>query len=488
MAENLNKKLRTRIAQKWDTVENWEASSLVLLKGELAIDDQNRIKIGDGLHTWNELSFVVDKESTAVIDFPATLPDPSTEGLKVGRLAVVNDQLYCLVEKDVDGAKVREWAELSNADEIAGLNASIVALKNNMDAKDAAHDAAIVALQGAVDGDLNDVKDAVAQNASLIAENRADLNGVLDITRDDQTGEVIKRTVKLSAIPEAIYVDGKINSAALPAFVDDVLEGIIAINNVDSDVTYALTHDENGKIIGFFGIGEDSGTTKTLKLITAGTPDPNANLSGVSTEVGGITYNFAPVAEKEAPSTSVIYVDVMSSKSYRWSGTQFVAIAGDLALGTTSSSAFYGDRGLAVEEEVFGDGTEEKVGLVTKVADLQAALADEADARVAADKAHDSAMVALTADLSSFKDAAEAKHEELENEIASSIVALKEESERADKAHDAAIVALQEQVSSISVTANSVDFNSVIANSEAATEGAPLNNQVLVLDCGGAEV
>ena len=477
--ENLNKKLRTRIAQKWDTVENWEASSLVLLKGELAIDEQNRIKIGDGLHTWNELSFVVDKESTAVIDFPATLPAADAEGLKVGQLAVVDDQLYCLVEKDVDGTKVREWAELSNADEIAGLNASIVALKNDMDAKDAAHDAAIVALQGAVDGDLNDVKDAVAQNASLIAENRADLDGVLDITRDDQTGEVTKRTVKLSAIPEAIYVDGKINSAALPAFVDDVLEGIIAINNVDSDVTYALTHDENGKIIGFFGIGEDSGTTKTLKLITAGTPDSNANLTGVSTEVGGITYNFAPVAEKEAPSTSVIYVDVMSSKSYRWSGTQFVAIAGDLALGTTSSSAFFGDRGLAVEQEVFGDGTDEKVGLVTKVADLETALADEVEAR-------NTAMVSLATDLENFKTSAESKHQELEDEIASSIVALKEESERADQAHDAAIVALQEQVSSISATASGVDFNAVISNSEAATEGAPLNDEILVLDCGGA--
>lgn len=484
---NLDKKLRTRIALKYDSVENWEKSELHLLPGELAIDSLNRIKIGNEEYkTWKELPFAVDGTSTAVIDFPATLPDPGTEGLKVGQLSVVDDQLYCLVEKDVDGAKVREWAELSNADEIAGLNASIVALKNNMDAKDAAHDAAIVALQGAIGADIDDVKDAVAQNAQLIAENRADLDGVLDITRDDQTGEVTKRTVKLSAIPEAIYVDGKINSAALPAFVDDVLEGLIAINNVDSDVTYALTHDENGKIIGFFGIGEDSGTTKTLKLITAGTPDPNANLSGVSTEVGGITYNFAPVSEKVAPSTSVIYVDVMSSKSYRWSGSQFVAIAGDLALGVTSSSAFYGDRGLAVEEEVFGDGTEEKVGLVTKVADLKTALADEADARDKADQAHDTAILALTSDLSSFKDAAEAKHEELEREIASSIVALKEESERADKAHDAAIVSLQDQVSSISAT--SVDFNAVIANSTAPSENAPLNTQVLVLDCGGAEL
>ena len=44
-----NKVLRTRIAQKFATAQQWQDSQLVLLKGELAIDNQNRIKIGDGV-------------------------------------------------------------------------------------------------------------------------------------------------------------------------------------------------------------------------------------------------------------------------------------------------------------------------------------------------------------------------------------------------------------------------------------------------------
>ena len=42
-----------------------------------------------------------------------------------------------------------------------------------------------------------------------------------------------------------------------------------------------------------------------------------------------------------------IYVDLDTNKTYRWSGTTFVVIASDLALGETSSTAYRGDRGAA---------------------------------------------------------------------------------------------------------------------------------------------
>lgn len=47
--------------------------------------------------------------------------------------------------------------------------------------------------------------------------------------------------------------------------------------------------------------------------------------------------------------TGKIYVDISSGKTYRWSGTTHVEISSSLALGTTSSTAFAGDRGLALE-------------------------------------------------------------------------------------------------------------------------------------------
>jgi len=47
------------------------------------------------------------------------------------------------------------------------------------------------------------------------------------------------------------------------------------------------------------------------------------------------------------PEDGKIYVDLDTNKSYRWSGTAYVVIASDLALGTTSSTAFRGDYGSA---------------------------------------------------------------------------------------------------------------------------------------------
>ena len=47
-----------------------------------------------------------------------------------------------------------------------------------------------------------------------------------------------------------------------------------------------------------------------------------------------------------------IYIDKTTSKTYRWSGTEYVPIVGDLALGETSSTAYAGDKGKAVTDKV----------------------------------------------------------------------------------------------------------------------------------------
>ena len=47
--------------------------------------------------------------------------------------------------------------------------------------------------------------------------------------------------------------------------------------------------------------------------------------------------------------TNVIYVDVDTNLTYRYSNNLYVEISKSLALGTTSSTAFAGDRGLALE-------------------------------------------------------------------------------------------------------------------------------------------
>lgn len=81
---------------------------------------------------------------------------------------------------------------------------------------------------------------------------------------------------------------GKVPSSQLPSYVDDVVEG------------YLLS----GKFY------EDSAHT---------------------TEITG--------------ETGKIYVDLSTSKTYRWSGTAFVVISDTIALGETASTAYRGDRG-----------------------------------------------------------------------------------------------------------------------------------------------
>ena len=55
-----DKVLKLRIQQKYDTVANWRNSTLPLLLGELALDETNGIKIGDGENVWNNLPYVTD--------------------------------------------------------------------------------------------------------------------------------------------------------------------------------------------------------------------------------------------------------------------------------------------------------------------------------------------------------------------------------------------------------------------------------------------
>lgn len=59
----------------------------------------------------------------------------------------------------------------------------------------------------------------------------------------------------------------------------------------------------------------------------------------------GAFYSDLTHEHKITPESGKIYVDVESNITYRWSGTVYVAIGSDLALGETASTAYRGDRG-----------------------------------------------------------------------------------------------------------------------------------------------
>lgn len=111
----------------------------------------------------------------------------------------------------------------------------------------------------------------------------------LETLKTDLEGLYIKQAQKGIATGVATLDNaGKVPSSQLPSYVDDVIEGYLY-----NDVFY-----------------EDSAHT---------------------TEI--------------TPASSKIYVDLSSNKTYRWSGSAYTEISQSLALGTTSSTAYRGDRG-----------------------------------------------------------------------------------------------------------------------------------------------
>lgn len=103
---------------------------------------------------------------------------------------------------------------------------------------------------------------------------------------------------------------GKVPSAQLPSYVDDVIEGYYSsskfYNTKGSDGTYS------GEIVG---------------------------------------------------ETGKIYVDLNTNKTYRWSGSAYAVISETLALGTTSSTAFRGDYGNTAYSHATAKGSAFSAGL-----------------------------------------------------------------------------------------------------------------------------
>lgn len=91
------KTLNTRITLKADTTANWSSSTLVLLKGEMAIEipesGEYKMKIGDGVNTFGKLSYVAmtPTEIEALISSGAVQTVSLSTGTNNGTIAITVD-------------------------------------------------------------------------------------------------------------------------------------------------------------------------------------------------------------------------------------------------------------------------------------------------------------------------------------------------------------------------------------------------------------
>lgn len=91
------KTLNTRITLKADTTVNWSSSTLVLLKGEMAIEipesGEYKMKIGDGVNTFGKLSYVAmtPTEIKSLISSGAIQTVSLSSGTNNGTIAITVD-------------------------------------------------------------------------------------------------------------------------------------------------------------------------------------------------------------------------------------------------------------------------------------------------------------------------------------------------------------------------------------------------------------
>jgi len=148
---------------------------------------------------------------------------------------------------------------------------------------------------------------------------------------------------KLDSLPTNLVDNstGLIDSSVLPSYVDDVVEfagivaGITITEQQSAAAPTAIYYDSDNNA--FVAYNSDSLYYSSWAK-TDSIPD-TSDYGTMNSSGTGIT----PMAGK-------IYVDIATNIAYRWSGSTLVAIGSSLALGETSSTAFAGNRGVALEQ------------------------------------------------------------------------------------------------------------------------------------------
>lgn len=131
---------------------------------------------------------------------------------------------------------------------------------------------------------------------------------------------------------------GKVPANVLPSYVDDIIEGYKdSSSTTEVEIFGEFTAYSKGDIVKYQG---------HIYRFTKNHAAGDFNMR----EVEEIT-QFPNDGE-----TGKIYSDVLTNKTWRWSGVQYTQIKGDLALGETQGTAFEGSKGRNLElKSVRGD-------------------------------------------------------------------------------------------------------------------------------------
>lgn len=153
---------------------------------------------------------------------------------------------------------------------------------------------------------------------------------IVDASLDSQSDHAISNKAVAAQLGNFVSKTTKINGVALDS------ENI----TLTADTLNTVSKDDKGVANGIATL-DDAGKVPASQLPSY----VDDVLEGYLKAEDGKFYKEETYTTAYTPEDGKIYVDLSTNKSYRWSGTVYVEIAGGVALGETEQTAYRGDRG-----------------------------------------------------------------------------------------------------------------------------------------------
>lgn len=307
-----NTTLNTRVICKVDTAAKWASSSLVLLKGEIAIEaDTRKFKIGDGVKTFSQLEYAAQLPTKISTQNPSV----TDTGYEVGSLWMnsTDGSTYILQTNDAEPT----WVKLAKFSDLAAGDFG------DMHARDYDTDG---------NGSVDKADTLKNSDGSFLSVNDSNTDGLWTASKTNQT---ITEGLALKADKSDTYtkteVDGKLDLKANAADVYNKgeVDGFLAVKADKTELNNYIPLTQKGAVDGVATL-DGSGKIPTSQL-----PSYVSDVIEADSQSA-----FPPAGE-----VNKIYVAKDTNKTYRWSGTQYVEISASIALGETSQTAYAGDKG-----------------------------------------------------------------------------------------------------------------------------------------------
>lgn len=324
--------LATKTAQEWSTYE------AIPLKGELCVEsDTKKAKLGNGTDAYAELTYF----NITPEDLQTAIEEASHTHANKAILDQITAAFTTELKTKLDGIQAGaqknvkpNWnAPAGNAAEILNKPTALPADGGNADTVNGhTVESNVPANAKFTDTTYKAANDETTLGLVKGGGDVTITGGVITV-KDDSHNHVINNVDGLQTA-----LDGKVPTTR--TVNGHALTSNITLDAGDVGAIAATLKGANN------GVAELDSTGKV----------PSAQLPAFVDDVvegylsGGKFYKESAHTTQITGEAGKIYVDLTSLKTYRWSGTAFVVISETIALGETSSTAFRGDRGKTAYE------------------------------------------------------------------------------------------------------------------------------------------